>query len=260
MAVEIYRLYAKSLGRPEKVPLSEILRILHGLSQEEKWAMIRQGIGRAADMVSQEKPVLFFLVDETSAGGYHFVRALYDPQERSALIEIPEESHQQGGRFPTVLHALEVIVGTVALANQIEKSFTPNGAIIYPHKGSVFPDVNFIPDLNEQANKTEVVLVPLTVDTSRTNVVAFHPQARHINPEALARAYYQVIQNDTDLPKDLIRHTMLVQAENTLDGKNEVTVSILTKEAARQYSLMRTERISSFGKNNTKGNVIVRRI
>lgn len=253
MGVEIER-----LSQAEDFPLQEVLSHLHGLSQKEQWVMLRQGFERAADLVQRGELVAFHLVDDTVAGGAHLVRALYSPGEARALIEIPEESHKPGGRFPTVLHALEVIAAAVGLANQTDKSFNPNGDTIYPQPAIPYPDIEFVTALNGQAKDAHGVLIPLTVDPDKTNLVAIHPQARHINPEGLAIAYYQVIQGDTELTGDLMRHTMLVQARNRRE-KHDVGLSVVTKAEKPELRLNFPGRIARLGTGAT-GKVIVSRI
>jgi hypothetical protein len=52
-------------------------------------------------------------------------------------------------------------------------------------------------------------MVPLIVNPPYTNAIMVHTQARHIDPETFARAYYEVKKVDQELAEDVIRHTML---------------------------------------------------
>lgn len=228
--------------------LHGVLKFLHGINEEDRWAIVKKGMDRSVNILGRGRPVLFFLVEETKAGGPHAVQALYDPKERAAILEIPEEPEQQGGRFPTVLHAVEMIASVTKLANQ---------RMELPH-----PQVRFVDRLRGRIQELGVVLIPLTLDTDRSNIIAFHPQARHIDPETLAYAYYEGIKADTELPEDLIRHTMLVQALNGDKPltKNEVTLRVLPHEETGNYRLMYPGRIARWSSSNVNRYISLRRI
>ncbi|MGI8420302.1 MAG: hypothetical protein ACR2LN_06725 [Candidatus Levyibacteriota bacterium] len=242
----------EGLRPTSKLSLREIIIFLRHLTQKEQWSLIRQELEKAVDIISLGKAVMFFLVDETAAGGSHTVKAFYNPRAKKVLLEIPKEPLQKGGRFPTVLHALEIIVGAIDLANKRRKR----------DQKIPYPEISFVKVLKKSMKKSDVSVIPLTVaETKKANIIAFHPQARHIDPETLARAYYHIIQTDNTLPRDLIRHTMLVQ---TLSGnrprdKHSITVTVLPKDATQVYKLIHPGRITRWFNPNAVTNIVMRR-
>ncbi len=228
--------------------LPDTLKFLRRINDNDRWVIVKQGINRSVDLLSCGRSVLFFLAEETTVGGPHAVQAIYDPQEGVAFLETPEESTEQKGRFPTVLHAIEMIANVTKLVNQ--RTELP------------YPQVRFVDRLRGRVEELELALIPLNLITNRSNVLVFHPQARHVDPETLALAYYEATKADVQLPEDLIRHTMLVQALNgdRPSSKTEVTLRVLLTKETGKYRLMHPERIARWFTPHVNGGIILRQI
>ena len=257
MAKEILDLYTRSLRTAIAPPTREALGILSVLSAEEKARIVRYELQRAADALLEEKPVLFYTVDQTQAGGAHAVQAFFDPKQNRAVIEVSySQTDVQSSFFPTVLHALEIITATTQLANGCGNvsQQAPNDAEKIPYPTVDFANRDSFRKKSEQAVQPEPIFVPLTIDTRYTNAIIFHPQARHLKPEAIARAYYTLLKDDRSLAEDPIRHTMLVwprYPEDRPTDKNSMTVIVLPSEfSRRRFKLADVRRVTDWAPTN----------
>lgn len=196
--------YQISESRNGGFPLEEAVDSIVALSEEERWEVIRREYQNATKAVHAGSPVLFFLVDKTRAGDSHVIRALFSPIFNGLIVEIPQEDQYQSGRFPTVLHALEV----VSTVNKL--SGNENLPV-----GLKFLDAEEFNKAQQQISNPEITLVPLIVDPERTNLVIFHTQARKVDPRAIALGYYKILPR-LGLEEDLLRHTMLVTPQGPL--------------------------------------------
>lgn len=226
--------------RKGRFPLSPTVEAIEGLEEKNRWEIMRQEFQGGVEAVLKGKPVLFFLVDNTKAGGPHLIRMFLNPLFNAALVEIPEEN--QPGRLPTILHALEAVVTVKQLAHTA-----------YPEaSGSLsYPVIRFVKACEfdmalQQIPDHEIGLIPLIVDPERTNCVIFHPNARHLDPQAIAYGYYSVLAK-MDLTVDLMRHTMLVTPRNPdygPDSNKGVTVEAWAhREIGHFFSLLNPGRI-----------------
>lgn len=231
------QLKQKELGN---FPIAEAVTTIASMPQVDRWSMIKQEFQQASSIATGDTPILFFLVDRTVAGGDHMVRALYHPIFHGVAVEIPMDN--QAGKFPTVLHALE-IVSTVSKLSSTRENIQP---------GLKFLPSQAFDTVVGQISQPEVVLIPLVVDPERTNLVIFHPQARTLDPESIAYGYWSILPK-MDLVQDLIRHTMLVipQQEHLKpnpNNKNAVAVEIwLHKQIGKYFRLIDMGRIKPWG-------------
>lgn len=221
-------------------PLSPTVEIIESFPEEKRWEIMRQEFQRGAEAVSNGKPVSLFLVDNTRAGGAHLVRAFLNPLFNAALVEIPEEN--QPGRLLTVLHALEVAVTIKQLAHAANPNASDNLS---------YPAIRFVKACEfdmavQQIPDHEIALMPLIVNPDRTNCVIFHPNAKHLDPQAIAYGYYSVLAR-MDLTADLMRHTMLVTPRNPdygPDSNKGVAVEVWAhREIGHFFSLLNPGRI-----------------
>ena len=251
------------IGNSLAVSVPDALTHLRALNQEQQWKIVRHEVNKAADTICTGKPVSFYLIENTKAGGIHGVKALYMPSSARAFIEVPEEPEVRGGRFPSVLHTAEIIAATARLAHKKEPKPIPGETIVYQKDETIYPTIEFIRPgsfnlLQELDTPHETSLVPLTVDPSKTNAVIIHTQARHIDPRKLASEYYEIMKNDPDLPNDLLRHTILYNPqlwEDQLPSKHHVAVGTLPKELAQnRFKLAQTVRIASWDWNQPDTN------
>ncbi len=168
--------FPESLLKPTP-SLADVLQYFGNLTEKKRWSIIRAEFERAADCIRQGKPVLFFMAENTKAGGPHAVRALYDPQNKIAHVEPPQETLQKGVRFPTICHTLEAIAATTGLAFNHDDNFDPGGQTVYPEKKLPYPELNFVPVLGELPDNPEIIIIPLTVtSTTNDNFIIFHTQ------------------------------------------------------------------------------------
>ena len=252
MTAEQIGLYEQAALTNEAAHVGAVVDFLHKLPEEDAWIMVRDGLDRAAMALHRRTPVVYLLVDDTAAGGAHAVRAIHDPETRQVVVEIPQESGQKGGRFPTVLHTLETIVNATRLAHGKKHGVTQDHGMVYPDGEVKYPAVTFMAGSSfgeklRNSDRHERVFIPLTVNPPRTNALIFHPQARHIRPQEFAYAYYEMIQTDPDLDRDKLRHTMLYQAVDIADrrDKHEVALEVLlTSQAHGRFRVMNSGRIS----------------
>lgn len=212
--------YQISESRNGGFPLEEAVDSIVALSEEERWEVIRREYQNATEAVQAGSPVLFFLVDKTKAGNSHVVKALFSPTFNGLVVEIPEEDQYQSGRFPTVLHALEV----VSTVNKLAGSSSRLPITLK------FMDADMFDKAEQQVAQLEIAVVPLIIDPQKTNLVIFHPQIRKIDPRAIALGYYKILPR-LNLEAELLRHTMLVTPRSNSDllkpdSHTEVLVSV----------------------------------
>lgn len=223
----------------QSFPLEEAVEAIKSEPEDQRWEIMRREYHRAAEMASWGIPSLFLLVDQTKAGGAHLVRALLHPVFEMVMVEIPEEN--QSGKFPTVLHALEV-------ADTVARPSHPRAKFL--HHSELFDQVV------GQIRGFNVAFIPLIVDPARTNCVIFNKQARPLDPETVAQKYHQLLAH-MDLTTDLMRHTMLVIPQSDFQhayvDKNELAVEIWPhREIGRYFNLIHPGRIGSWDTNERK--------
>jgi hypothetical protein len=159
--------------------------------EEKKLRNIKEKIGSAADLLIAGKNISYHLSDSTMKGEAHSVIGYQDMQNNILKIEIP----QKGEYFPTMLHVLEAVVRTIAIANTLGRSQIP------------YPQLEFVKSLN-RGNTFDTYSLELNVDfnsgvarnqVTEKNHIVFHKGARsqHINPEEIARWYYEWLQETT---------------------------------------------------------------
>lgn len=227
-------------------PLEEAVETISIMPEENRWDIIRQEYRQAREAIESGSPVIFYLVDNTSAGGPHVIRALFSPIFDGLVVEIPQEDQYQSGRFPTVLHALEVAstVNKLAGADRLPRSLK-------------FLDSEEFNKAEKQVVGPNIALIPLIVDPDSTNLVVFHPQARKIDPRAVALGYYELIPS-LKLEKDLLRHTMLVAPRNNVerpDYHGEIVVDIWDHQQIGYYfNLLNPGRIKTWELSKTSAN------
>jgi len=145
------------------------------LNEESSWLKIRKSIETLAEKVDYNDVAFFNLHDETAAGGRHSVLVAYDGKQNIANIELPDESivvfpEQEvsvGGKFPTVLHAIEIITLIAKIAN----------------KSDLYPRLQFkkrrdIIGITNEDTESSASILPLTVHTELANVIILHQQVR----------------------------------------------------------------------------------
>lgn len=232
MLVETQLISQQILGLDSKPNAAKAVDVLSSMSQLEQWELLRQGLEEGAQASSQNRGVLFFQVDNTVAAGPHAVSVLLNPERKVAVVEAPSQSE----RFPTVLHSLEVVT-TVEQLKHPQAVGADLSELSYPR-------ISFLkePEFQEEAGRLapQLTLIPLTIDPENTHAVLLHPQARRLNPWALALGYYNLIQG-LDLRTDLMRHTMLVTSRgwyNRPKHKRMALVEVLPKAVAQQLFIL----------------------
>jgi hypothetical protein len=217
-----------------KKRIVEIFNSLELLSPEEKLIQVHAGITKAITLISQKKPFIFEIIDKTNAGGLHKVSILISPQKNTIFLEIPDEANTtpgtifsgiKGGRIPTIYHGIEI----VTLCYKAAKKEFPKlefGIISF----------NYLYSLRDVFDKAKgnSIIIPLTIDPPLTNVIIVHTQVRQINPEILARGWYEVMKLDKTLIKDVIRHTILVMPMSPNPSNPNVYFSIDQPKAKNQ--------------------------
>lgn len=225
----------------EGFPLEEAVEIIVGMEEDQRWEAIKHEFKRTAEITSLGIPTLFFLVDNTAAGGSHVIRALFHPVFEMVVVEIPQEN--QSGRFPTVLHALEVAATFTRLNNE-------QGNDTVPHPRAKFLQHEPFEKLAGQVREVNISLIPLIVNPVKTNCVIFHSQARRLNPETIAQEYHKLLAK-VDLTKDLMRHTMLVTCNNppyVPVAKDEFVVGVCEhSKVGQHFRLINVGRIGHWG-------------
>jgi D-amino-acid oxidase len=218
------------------------LQILSRLSQERQWAILRQELQTAAAALLQGESLFYWSIDKTPRGENHYVGAFFDPQVKRLTVEIPQEPEdpkKKGGRFPTVLHTVEMVVATIQLANDLNSLTRSGQSIPYPVIEFVGNDGNS--PLTEKAAQVAppvVIFIPLTIDSGYSNVLILQPNARgsYLSPAAITQGYYQILQQDKELLTHLLRHTILLRPKSPEKGltDRDIQVSVLPKEVAEQ--------------------------
>lgn len=210
---------------------------------------MEKNINRGAVLIRDGRSVLFSLIEDTQAGGgLHTVRFLYNPSRKGVYLEAPKESVYQKGQFDTVLHALEAVTAVTATAYQ----------------GTEFssPQVLFVRALKYSAEDIDEIQIPLTVGADSANIIALHRQVHRVDPEVLARGYYEAVKQDPALVGGMLRRVMIVEAsfEDRLSGKQEAIVRVLPQETLRgRHRLMHPGRIANWFTPNANRNITVKR-
>lgn len=217
---------------------------------------VQQSLSKISKLILNREPFLIKVTDKTYAGGAHAVNILINPQKQKVFIEVPDEPviGLKGGRNPTIYHGIEIITASYQIAKQS-----------FPHIEFGLASNNYLETLlknNYQVN-LEPILISLEIDPPKTNVIIFHTQVTHINPEILARLWYEVMKLDQDLVNDIIRHTSLVmpisssnkyfnanfehdQPEAKAQAYSEVMQNLFARDRNR-FRLMHPSRISRWG-------------
>lgn len=195
-----------SLAKPS---LNLIFKALKTINPGIQYLMAKQGITEATEKIIQGKPFIFNVVDETKAGGQHMVKILVTPKKSIAHIEVPTEPDGitgiKGGRNPTICHGLEIVVSAFKAANK------PFPALIFGLHSDSFLTLNGDFYSGDKLN----ILIPLMFDPPNTNLLVFHTQVPHLNPEKLMRSWYKAYQTDENILNDPIRHTILLMPKSS---------------------------------------------
>lgn len=230
----------------QNIKAQEIVSRIKILPQKKQFELMQREIETAVEGLIRGMPVLFLAVDDTPAGDAHAVSALYSPDRGTFAVEIPDEPgditgkdgqkyNRSGGRFPTVLHTIEMFVVAAKLAG-----------------GSQYPELEFIRKNDshpfyERLDDSDrcpfgIAIIPLTYQPQTSNALFFNKNTRKINPQAVANAHYDAMQSDTNLSATLLRHTMLL--EGTIEGGNNVLgIGVMDGADTKKYKLFRTARI-----------------
>lgn len=252
----------ESLNNDERInsPIDGVVDGFKSQSQPQQFNLIKRAVHSAARAIALHQPVLFLSYDDTPAGDVHCIKGVYEPRSNSFIIEIPEEPSdtraangqvysRKGGRFPTVLHTIEMLVVAQQMAREI-----PFYSYDNPLKDTPFPTLKFINEDIQLAKLAgygppgilTISRIPLTYQPPTSNALFFNKTAekKHINPIALANAHYDAMQKDQALVKEILRHTMLL--EGTVPGGNRmVEITVLEADETKLYKLYRTVRIDS---------------
>lgn len=218
------------------------LQLLRGLSQLEQWEILRREYRLAAEVLLRNLPLFYWSLDDTPRGGQHHIVALLDRRVNRLIVEIPAEpadSGKKGGRFPTVLHTLEMAVATIQLAHQSNPLAGTGQEIAYPSLEFVASDgQGSFAAISAQFAQAAVMFVPLTIDSAHSNVLILQPNARgrYLSPTDIAHGYYQIVQQDRELLSHLLRHTIVVRPRSPEKGvtNRDVQVGVLPKRVAEQ--------------------------
>lgn len=237
---------------------------LKGFSQEQQFALMSREMHYAGEAIRRGEPVLFLSVDDTPAGDAHHVSALYEPEKSIFSIEIPDEPSdifakdgqqysRKGGRFPTVLHTVEMFVVAFKLA---EKSAFSLRRELDGTRDITHPQLKFVKKEDEESLASRlhkysketlaIAITPLTYQPNTSNVLIFNKnaQGRDINPRAIAQIHYDAMQADAEIADVLLRHTMLL--EGRVDGGNKVIeIGIMDGLETKQHKLFRTSRLDN---------------
>lgn len=233
---------------------TEVISWLKSKTQQEQHDLMHEEMSSAGRDILKGNPVIFLAFDDTPAGDVHVVSALYDPNNHTFTVEIPEDPpdvikggerySRRGGRFPTVLHTIEMFV----VASKLEDIFSPP---LTEYGASSYPILNFTPRIPDQliADKDvqDRVIIPLTYQPETANVLFFNKNAKgkDLNPKAIALAHYDTMQNDGAISRVLLRHTMLLEGE--VEGGNKtVGLTIIDGPETRNHRLFRTSRLSQW--------------
>lgn len=255
--------------------IGDVVDKFRNQSQPQQFNLIKRAVNSAARAIALHHPVLFLSYDDTPAGDAHCIKGLYEPHNNSFVIEIPEEPSdtlavngqvysRKGGRFPTVLHTIEMLVVAQRMAREIPFYSSDNQL-----RDTPFPTLKFINEdiqLAKLANYgppgiLSISRIPLTYHPPTSNAVFLNKNAekRHINPIALANAHYDAMQKDQTLVKEILRHTMLL--EGTVPGGNRIIeITVLEAAETKLYKLYRTVRIDSSWDDPIKPPQLVREI
>ncbi len=222
---------------------SYFLRMPH----QKRWSVMENSIKQASQELIKDKPIVWLLHDKTSAGLSHDLLAIHQPnkentQDNTAFIEIPDDPENGGsknGRFPTVLHAIDLIVGSVQKVRQM-------GVMIpYPHLhlGKRERLIRVIQNLNQLPF---FVSVSLEINPFMTNAVIIHRNKRRIDAEVILHAYYGMLQIENGLVEDLWRHTMLKLAPKESDLSHYIGwVGVVNHEILKTMRNMDLQRIKN---------------
>lgn len=210
--------------------------IVASLDEKRTWQIVYAEIEAASKAISRRVSVLFDIYDQTTAGGKHSVLAYYDADANEATFEIPndqvvvfpEDEVSVGGRFPTLLHAIEVVtlVARTVKLNRQQLDYYPN---------LNFRSRNDIKNLvvSGDRKKQHLAMLPLTVHPTRTNVIVLHQQARGnmVDAAKIVAAHYQLQIRDDSIVNDVLRHTMITQPSRQLgvgpEEKNKFWIGLL---------------------------------
>jgi hypothetical protein len=239
---------------------AEMLTVLRGMSQTDQWLGLKREMHRAVAALLHGRAVVYWLVDHTPAGGRHSILAFHEPRQNEAVIEIPEEPVIEpcaprvvrGGRFPTVLHAIEAIVLGVKIAQgcglRLCKDSVPKTVLKYPSLGFLHRDA-FAIRLGVYVSEATIVQIPLTIDPPHTNAIIFRKQARgsYLDARTIALAHYIIMQHDAWLTEHLLRHTMLIYPKDASIGSaNNRMITFETlhhAEICERYNLFFPDRL-----------------
>lgn len=232
----------------------DVIQRLRILTQRQQFTLMQQEVLRAAKAIAHRKPVLFLSYDDTPAGDVHCVSGIYEPETNSFGIEIPNEPSdiddgsgktytKRGGRFPTVLHTIEMLVASCKLVEKIGEPLE--------NEKPVFPELEFLNTeifddrLNARGHLPVTSRIPLIYQPLTSNVLFFNKNARgrDMSAGAIAQAHYDAMRADANIPEVLLRHTMLLEGM-VIGGNKVIGITVMQGWETRQYKLFRTARIN----------------
>jgi hypothetical protein len=236
--------------------------------KNRRYEMAIHSLRVAAQHIRAKKNVCLKVIDHTSAGGLHMVRLCLNPIANTAFINLPEEPETvesnviatnqgvKGGRNPTILHSIELLVAIYRFA-EIEP--LPSLHFGLPSEGC--------PDHSSVVHTCSDVVqsIPLMFDPPNTNAIIFHTQASKINPRLLSLIWYEIMKQDHTITVDPIRHTILVmplspseQQENAFyvddqpEHKRQLYVEVLPENVVKNKSRFRVLHLSKIRRWETQ--------
>ncbi len=177
---------------------------------EKKWKMISEGMEIMIDALRTRRPLATLFFDKTKAGGAHRIATFFSPESKSFYVQIPDEPNPdidgqsvlRGGRFTTMLHALEAIAYATG-----QSSLNGYHPVIEIVRQASFPP------------ESEEIVLPLHVNPDLANFIVIDKQLTSINGNRLLEAYYAWYKHftlDSGMNNaNWLRHTMLVHPKDS---------------------------------------------
>jgi hypothetical protein len=227
----------ESIVRQTEDPVEVALGVFASMRPDELLGVVESQYVIAAQTLAKKEQVHFFLAESTRAGGRYAAQALLDPVSNTAFVEMPGGGDLQKGRLPGVIHAIRSIPVAMQLAGD-----------------SRIPTLHFLSqeEFSSRVNMSEkrpaVAAIPLVASPAYADVFEFHTQAEKISPEAVARGFYALIHDDTELAEHKLRYAMLVTGK-TPSHKSEVHLSVMPVGEVKELSrgLLNMARIKTWG-------------
>lgn len=201
--------------------LTAVDRYYESLSALARYKIALDALRKLSKSITKNEICIVSAVDNTKAGGLHSVDVLVMPDREMVFVRVPSEPHAdldnsghatvvKGGRNPTILHALEIVIA--AYRESTNTRYPELKFCLSEH------DIFAIAGI-EESKAADLLLVPLTFEPANTSALIFHTQATKINPVELSVAWYRVMQTDATLVSDPFRHTIMVMPVSPSNGK-----------------------------------------